>query len=464
MACSRSLFALGLVATWIGRGGRGLVARAQTAQTTGNAAFQWSFATSMLSTDLTQCGSYPITVSSRNSSNPNDTGVPPYYLIAFKQNGFPTTSFIGSDPTKLSWQVNQASGSSLILTVADANGNSGGEPDDLYTIIDGDSTCLPSAPSTGNLTLTANISTSDPLETCQPLGLRVFGGQKPYNISIAALNSQVVTNVSLGGNDDVMTWVNRANPDTQLIVSVSDANGWGTGTGTFITTGSNDTDCTGLVSSTGNSANVNQHPTHSSKNSHTTVIVAVIVPVCALLLLAAAFFLWRRRRRHLLHKLREPEPAFMPDAWTGPSALAADGSSTEYSPYDPPRDSKYARYRDEVAHTTSRRGGGSQFVMTPLQASPAPAPAPRTLGSHSASHLGSHDRAPSSAKSDPRLPPGVSSQWNIEPDIIIQHRDGGTVTEIPPPYIDHGSSHVAGPSRLAEPSSESGGSSSTPLV
>ena len=91
------------------------------------------------------------------------------------------------------------------------------------------------------------------------------------------------------------------NSDIELSqVSVSDANGtWGTGTGVFNTAGdavTNNTRCS-VVASSGNSANVDQHPPQPG-NSHTTVIVATVVPIVTVGLLAVlAFFLWRRRQQ-----------------------------------------------------------------------------------------------------------------------------------------------------------------------
>ncbi|EJD00477.1 uncharacterized protein FOMMEDRAFT_90765 [Fomitiporia mediterranea MF3/22] len=190
----------------------------------------------MISRDLTQCKAYGIVISALRD-NSSSFGTPPYYMIAWKPRGIPTVSLIGSDRNNLSWTVNQASGSSLLLTVADSQGLSGGEAPFIYNVSDGNSSCLPSPPST-NITLVANLSTSDPLETCELLGLRVFGGQKPYIISLAAVNSSVVTNVTLGGNDDVLTWPNRADPNGRILAAVSDANSiWGTGTRLFNTTG-----------------------------------------------------------------------------------------------------------------------------------------------------------------------------------------------------------------------------------
>ncbi|KAI5122265.1 hypothetical protein M0805_007129 [Coniferiporia weirii] len=472
MVCASTLlFALALAASRFPQG---------LAQT-GNAAFQWKFGGSFVSTELVQCQNYSIVVSPQDGNNVSDVGVSPYYLIAFKEDGVPTTSYIGSDPNNLSWQVNQANGSTLVLTVADAVGNAGGEAGSLFTVTNGDSSCLPAAPPPSrNLTLVANVSTSDPLLTCQPLGLRVYGGQKPYNISIAALNSPVVTNVTLDPTDDVLTWINRADPNGQLIVSVNDANGWGTSTGIFSTAGSTNYNCTGLVTRSGNSANVDQHPSppSSSSSSHTaTIVAAVVVPVCALLVLAGAFVVWRWRRRRR-EMMREAEPAFLPDAWTGPvsasgpnvfSALdggAGTGAGEQpYSPYDSisgssARESKFARYRDEVSGGRSGRGAeagadGPQIGMALLSSTHNRSGSGSGPDSGSGSRSGSwswtgaHGRTTSASKNDLTptrvLPPGVSREWRIsEPDIIIQHRDGGTVTEIPPPYVDHGLSAGGG--------------------
>ena len=55
------------------------------------------------------------------------------------------------------------------------------------------------------------------INTCDPWGLTITGGVKPYSISLAALHSQVVTNVTMGANDDVLVYVDRADPGSQII-------------------------------------------------------------------------------------------------------------------------------------------------------------------------------------------------------------------------------------------------------
>lgn len=76
------------------------------------------------------------------------------------------------------------------------------------------SSCLPSTPST-HLAITANV-TKD-LTTCQPWGLTVTGGTPPYNISLAALGSHLVTNVTLSLGFDVLTYIDRADPNGNIL-------------------------------------------------------------------------------------------------------------------------------------------------------------------------------------------------------------------------------------------------------
>lgn len=60
------------------------------------------------------------------------------------------------------------------------------------------------------------------LRTCQPWELRIKGGVPPYNVTLAALGSPVITNVTVGLGDDIFTYINRADPGTKMIAVVSD--------------------------------------------------------------------------------------------------------------------------------------------------------------------------------------------------------------------------------------------------
>ena len=64
--------------------------------------------------------------------------------------------------------------------------------------------------------LTSN-STSDTINTCDPWGLRIKGGNKPYNVTFMQINSPIVTNVTMGPNDDGYTYRMRGDPDKYMI-------------------------------------------------------------------------------------------------------------------------------------------------------------------------------------------------------------------------------------------------------
>lgn len=73
---------------------------------------------------------------------------------------------------------------------------------------------MPPKPTT-SLAIKANVTKG--LATCDYWGLRVTGGSPPYNISLAAVGSPVVTNVSLAEGLDVMTYIDRADPNGLLL-------------------------------------------------------------------------------------------------------------------------------------------------------------------------------------------------------------------------------------------------------
>lgn len=73
---------------------------------------------------------------------------------------------------------------------------------------------MPPAPTT-NLAIKGNL-TKD-MSTCEPWGLQISGGTPPYNITLAAVGSPIVTNVTLPTGDNVLTWIDRALPNTQIL-------------------------------------------------------------------------------------------------------------------------------------------------------------------------------------------------------------------------------------------------------
>lgn len=64
------------------------------------------------------------------------------------------------------------------------------------------------------------------IETCQPWGLTIAGGEQPYTVVLTALDSSSVTNTSVNSND--YTYINEVSPSElfmgEYTYSVGDAN------------------------------------------------------------------------------------------------------------------------------------------------------------------------------------------------------------------------------------------------
>ncbi|KAJ7509245.1 hypothetical protein B0H11DRAFT_1670978, partial [Mycena galericulata] len=173
---------------------------------------------------LPSCQDLPMTVDAITAH-----GVPPFYMMAFAVVGIPSTTFIGTKESNLSWTVTHPIGTQLLLGVVDSQGNSGGIDAPLYTVTEGTTTqCIPQTANQTSFTITANVT--DVLNTCQPWGLTIEGGTPPYHITLAAKNFPVIANFTLSLNDSAYTYINRAPPGTQMLAAASDANGlWAMG-------------------------------------------------------------------------------------------------------------------------------------------------------------------------------------------------------------------------------------------
>jgi hypothetical protein len=99
--------------------------------------FQWAWADSsqQISTVLTECQFVKIKLINITNPPPVTAPTPPYYFMAYESGGFSTATFVGTDPANLTWQVKYAGGTQLMLGMADAEGNTGGIPEDLYTVV-----------------------------------------------------------------------------------------------------------------------------------------------------------------------------------------------------------------------------------------------------------------------------------------------------------------------------------------
>ncbi|KAF7346714.1 hypothetical protein MSAN_01809500 [Mycena sanguinolenta] len=294
--------------------------------------YEWGFTGDQaVSTSLPSCRNVSLEANARTAN-----GTSPFYMMALPVGGTPSTSFIGTDQSDLTWTVMypvgeflfpfpselsigasaraanlESAGTQLVLGVVDALGQSGGIDPPLYTVIEGATTqCVPTTLSdpTSGFKISANVT--DVLNTCQPWGLTIEGGTPPYNITLAELNSGTVTNVTMGPIDTVFTYINRISPGGQIIhvrsvsiASASDGDGrWATGSPIVRTQGSKDTDCVGLVS-TSSSANTSPDGSQGSQSKlpHAKIGLIVGLSVFGVLLVCGIVgFVVRHRRRHRL--------------------------------------------------------------------------------------------------------------------------------------------------------------------
>ncbi|KAF9005011.1 hypothetical protein BDQ17DRAFT_1304204 [Cyathus striatus] len=365
-----------------------------------NSTFQWGF-TNTQSTSLQACASLPISIIPLNGSS----GTPPYYMQAFAVGGTPTSTLVSTDGKNVQWKPTHPPGTNLLLSMVDSTGGSGGVDITLYTVIAGQSTDCIVNDNTNDFTISANVT--DELTTCQPWGLRIKGGIPPYNLTLAALNSTAVTNVTLPFGDDVFTYIDRAVPGGQLSASISDLTGrWAKGTPLVRTQGSSDVSCPGLVSSSSNSnstSNSNPTPGPQKSSSKTTAIaIGIAVPVALLLILGGAILWWHRRRRQ--KRQQHQEDLFEADVY--PRQFEETGQALLN-----PNNLLSSTYYDSVP---SLPGG-----HTPA------------LSDSSGRPISSNVSRPDGKGSVTRLSAAVNEE------IVIHHRDGGAVREFPPPYADH---------------------------
>ncbi|KAI0667356.1 hypothetical protein C8Q78DRAFT_374571 [Trametes maxima] len=276
--------------------------------------FNWGFVSS--STNFQECHNFPLQLKPLNSST-SFVGVPPYYMLALEVQGITSVTPIGSDAGNLAWQNTHRNGAHLLLTVMDSAGNTGGFSTQVFQSIAGDTSCLQPAPTASTLRIVPNVT--DSLQTCQPWGLNIIGGTKPYNVTFGQVASGVITNVTMGPEDDVFTFINRAVPGAALMAAVVDANGqWGVSTGTVATMGSSDTDCVGLISTSSTKAQVqaqlqasNAAASAAAKAHTRTVALGVVFGLIVPLLIGGAVGWWwwrRRKRRAASRSLARPLP------------------------------------------------------------------------------------------------------------------------------------------------------------
>ncbi|KAH9911034.1 hypothetical protein B0H21DRAFT_775099 [Amylocystis lapponica] len=432
-------------------------------------AFQWKFGNNFILTELEECQTLSIIVESI-TNNASELGVAPYNFVAFELEGVPTTTMVGSNLTELSWQVTHRAGSTLMLTMMDSNGSTGGIGPSFYNVTAGTNTsCLPAAPSASIAHITPNVTAT--LETCQPWGLTMTNGTKPYNVTFAALNSPVVTTVTMGPEDDVFTYIDRADPNGELIAVVSDTHGWGYSTGAVSTTGSSNTSCVGLISTSQTAAQIAAEQAAQaaaqaagSKKHRRDIIIGVVVGVGVPLIFTCIAAAWWWRRRQMRDQGIWDGQDMRPRSWAVPPsseptgevqspkrALAFGhmklGSINSSLPLlsEAPEQGGTRSQAGPSSQTVSHAGSSGDDSRRPRKGAQRQVPAESALSIPSESQqenlattssllaLSAHLMRSQSTNS---LGAGASLDPQVEPDIIIQHRDGGVVQELPPPYLD----------------------------
>ncbi|KAK7450136.1 hypothetical protein VKT23_013018 [Stygiomarasmius scandens] len=340
-----------------------------------------------------------------------------------------TTVLAGTDQNNLTWTLDQPVGAKLILQVIDSQGSSGGVID-TKTVTKGQTTNCVDSTNNNNSDFVVSSNVTGNLDTCQPWGLRIEGGTKPYTLTIAQTNADAVTNVTMPDDADVYTYINRGDPGFTLAAAVSDATGkWAFGTPnvtTSATSGSTDLGCGGLISTSGNATGTDQ-PTESSgvpttpssgdgsndSKKQIAITAGISVPLGVLLLGAIFWLLYRRFRP------TTPAPKVVldldpyMDTVTSPTRGGVESSS-------------------RTKHTTSSVSSGIQPEAYTSTTSSSPNVKSRNSEPLQTAQL------PNSTSTD------VSASWNTRElahpgGPVIQHQDSEDVArEIPPPYVDRG--------------------------
>ena len=189
---------------------------------------------------------------------------------------------------------------------------------------------------------------------------------------------------------------------------------WGISSDIASTFGSTDVSCHGLTSSSGTyqvqeSATVTGLGTDRHKGRHTTIAAAVAAGVGSVILLGIVSAWLCVRRKHAHQNGTAGSRGISPLPLTGAPHI---------------RQSKLALPPSRC----HRQLQTSQIGYDTLH---APTPWAPTLPTPSLTSLPQVTQAPSHSTS-----PMTVLEADLQPNIIIQHRDGGIVQELPPPYAE----------------------------
>lgn len=461
--------------------------------------FQWAFATNSASSTLASCQQFSIIVKPFDPNN-DTHGVPPFYMRAYEKGGHVITTLMGDSESNLTWTVNNPVGSEILLNVIDGNGSSGGTAPKLFTVATGSSTsCIVDRNDT-SFTVTSNVTTSDlqPCQPwglrikggVPPYNISFVQTNSPVTTNVSTLgDDDAYTYINRATSGEIML---------AAVSDVTGAIAWGTPS--ITPTGDTNIDCGSLNSMSGNATALDAAAAaekNAGKNKNRAGIIAgVIVGVLALVLIATAgWFFWRRRRLGAQKTTIEIDPdvtPYMPvspmsdnssqtmaiNAFVGhtpvmphsaKSSSFSNGTTTMSDvtmspsshtgslPFDPRRlmeDGSEGTYQTpSLSSSASVRPGFTNFpsssIRRPSKATEAGLSTAQTDSSISES-TGSVQRSqsampPSSSGAAaydpwPARPASYNTRENVtstgDGELIIQHRDGGVVRELPPPYAD----------------------------
>ncbi|KAG7085729.1 hypothetical protein E1B28_003272 [Marasmius oreades] len=446
--------------------------------------FQWKFAEDP-STELPTCRDLGIIVKPFNAASGNATGVPPYYMLGYATNGITRSTLVGNSLDNLKWTVDYPVGTELALSLVDSEGTSGGIPPKTYTVSLGQTTnCVVDDPKK-DFTVKANRTTT--INTCEPWRLTITGGTKPYNVTFLQLNSPNVTNVTMGASDDAYVYINRGIPNQRMIAAVNDFTGrFAFGAPSVMPQGSSNPDCIGLNSESGSAAEFDKEEAEeadaraAARRKRTAIIAGTVVPISLVIIAGIAmwYFLWYKPRSKRPREIDLLDSNVKPYTETGSGqvlsinaflndAASSPGSSPKHPPglghptmesivchsaygelehpFDPYSQS------DNTSSTSQRATSGASRHS---EGRPGFANFPVRRPTVKAAEAGIDAHPPdiavteTASGSHPTRVPGPSvtrttsvGQTNAgEPELIIQHRDGGPgrVRELPPPYADRG--------------------------
>ncbi|KAF6744417.1 hypothetical protein DFP72DRAFT_1078791 [Ephemerocybe angulata] len=432
-----------------------VAARAQDAARPASRQFQWKWKNDGIGFSLATCTQLGVEVKSWDVTKNDTHGIAPYYMMAFPVGGTPVTKYIGNSDTALVWEVSHAPGTKLLLTVVDSTGSFGGVPPRMFDLV--------SPPPVSFRNPLLRPSRSPPISRQTDSKLASHGASRSReefrltNLSIAAVNSPVITNVTIPSGFDAFTYINRAEPNGQMIIGVADFTGnWASGVPLVSTYGSENYDCVGLVSSNGVASQLAKEAEDRKKakdKKRTAIVAGVTVPLVILLLAAIGVGVWWYRRKKQLEK--EPNPqdvepyAYKEEPLQLPQGMYANGtgnsgqSKTAFSMQDSTGPLSYTTHGggpgspsihgsfaapSSTAYTShdsphDTRGGSSIVTFQPN----------RNLSGKAAEAAQSVVLAPDSEYAHAS---GSGQQAANGDEIVIQHRDGGTVRELPPPYAD----------------------------